>query len=229
MKQKLLQLIIFIAPVYFFSCTTIAPITNQYEKAGTLKKGNVELAGNFTSYSVAGGGGSESVNNNFGLRAGYGVSDKVDIKFRYERLKPSEAIEENGNTVSYFSVIPKIALVPNKLSLLIPFSHYSTKAEKGSGYDEDYDFNSIAPQLIYTLTNKKNTADVSFGLKADYLFSDGSGGVLFGATIGGGFSSDLNKWAIRPEVGILSIGGGASFFSYGIGAQFILPTKKNKQ
>lgn len=76
------------------------------------------------------------------------------------------------------------------------------------------------------MTNKKNTADVSFGLKADYLFSDGGGSALFGATVGAGFSSDLNKWAIRPEVGILSFGGGVSFLSYGIGIQFILPNQK---
>ena len=226
MKQRFTQLLLLFTPLYFFSCANVAPVTNQYEKAGTLKKGNVELTGNFTGYNVVGVGGSESINNNFGFRAGYGVSDKVDIKFRYERLKPSGGLEDSPEGVNYFSIIPKIALIPDKLSLLIPFSYYSSKQEKTADY-EVYDFNSIAPQLIYTLTNKKNTTDLSFGIKADCLFAEGGGGVLFGATVGGGFSSNLNKWAIRPEVGILSFGGGASFFSYGIGFQFIV-LKKTK-
>lgn len=81
MKPKITQLLFLIAPIYFYSCSSVAPITNHYERAATLKKGNVELAGNFTSYSVAGVDESESVNNNFGFRAGYGISDKVDIKF----------------------------------------------------------------------------------------------------------------------------------------------------
>src|SRR5687768_10798215 len=224
MRRRIIELLTLMAPVCFYSCANVAPVTNQYEKAATLKRGNIELAGNFTAYTIAGYGGTNSVNNNYGFRAGYGLSDKVDIKLRYERLKPSGTIEDSPESVRYFSIIPKIALVPNKLSLLIPISYYSSDVEKTADYGV-YDFNSIAPQIIYTITNKKNTADLSFGLKADCLFAEGGGGVLFGATIGGGFSSDLEKWAIRPEVGLLSFGGGASFLSYGVGLQFILPKK----
>src|SRR6187397_2950944 len=74
---------------FFFSCA-FAPVNNQYEKAATLKQGNFELSGSFSEYSDGGVGGTESTNRNFGFRAGYGVSDKFDLKLRYERLMPSD-------------------------------------------------------------------------------------------------------------------------------------------
>jgi hypothetical protein len=227
MKRKLS--ILWLSALFFLtSCGTISPIINQYEKAGTLKKGNYEILGSFTGYSVAGEGGSASINNNFGFRAGYGISDKVDIKLRYERLKPSTDMDyENSNSVDYFSLIPKFSLIPDKLSLLVPLSRYAAKAEKdpqGEEIEEAYSFNSISPQLIYTFTNARNTIDLTPGVKMDFLFAGDGGGVLFGATLGAGFSNDLDKWAIRPEVGVLSMGP-AAFVSYGIALQVTMPRR----
>ena len=232
MKRLQSIYIISLFSFFFFSCA-FAPVNNQYEKAATLKQGNIELAGSFTGYGAGGGGGTESTNNNFGFRVGYGISDKLDLKFRYERLIPrdglvGEDIFDEGNItgVNYFSIIPKFALIPEKLSLLIPLSHYSF-TEDLDGKESNGSMNSIAPQIIYTLTNIKNKSDFSFGLKADCLLNnDGGGGVLLGTTLGAGFSSDLSKWAIRPEVGAMFIGGGA-YLSYGIGLQFIV--LKNKK
>jgi hypothetical protein len=110
-------------------------------------------------------------------------------------------------------------------------SHYTAKAQKdpyGEVIEEAYSFNSIAPQLIYTFTNEKNTIDLSPGLKADILIAGDGGGVLFGATLGAGFSSNLNKWAIRPEVGALSLGAGA-FVSYGVGLQLMLSKRRETE
>jgi hypothetical protein len=52
---------------FVYSCV-FATVNNQYEKAGTLKKGNLELSGNYTRYSASGGGGTESTNNTMGFR-----------------------------------------------------------------------------------------------------------------------------------------------------------------
>ena len=227
MKQKLIYLLLLTVPEFFLSCTLVAPVTNQYEKAATLKKGNTELMGHFTAYGGSGNGESEAINNNFGFRFGYGLSDKVDLKFRYERLVPSDNIDDEARGANYFSLIPKFSLVPDKFSLLVPISHYSAKRnDVVNGEDDfDYSFSSAAPHLIYTFTGAKNKTDFSLGLKADILFTGDVGSVLLGATAGAGLSSDLNKWAIRPEVGILSIGGGA-FLSYGVGLQFLLSKKR---
>jgi hypothetical protein len=209
----------------FMASCSFVPVTNHYEKAATLKKGGLEFSGNFTGNGITGGGEAENINNNYGFRAGVGVSDRMDLKVRYEKLSPSKSMKEDFKGASYISVIPKFALVPNKLSLLVPVSHYSYK-ELWDGEETKNTLNSIAPQVIYTLTNQKNKIDFTMGLKGDFLFGGDGGGVIFGATAGAGFSSDLDKWAIRPEVGASFLGGGA-FLSYGVGLQLLIPRKKN--
>jgi len=223
-----LNICVFIfSSISFLSCA-FAPVNNQYEKAASLKRGNIELSGSFSNYSGGGVGGFENTNRNFGGRFGYGVTDKFDLKFRYEKLMPTDGFkgtdvfdEEEIKSVNYFGVIPKFALVPQKLSLLVPISHYGFK-EDINGKETKAVLNSIAPQILYTTTSRNNTTDFSVGFKADCLFTDdGGAGVLLGTTLGAGFSSDLDKWAIRPELGALFIAGGA-FVSYGIGVQFML-------
>jgi hypothetical protein len=232
MKLSLSVLVVLISSILFFSCA-FAPINNQYEKARTLKEGNAEFSGSFTGYGIAGAGGSLGTNNNFGLRAGYGLTDKFDIKLRYEHLITTDNFAEEFSDgevkgTNYYSIVPKFSLVTDKLSLLIPLSHYSYKEEIDEK-ENKASLNSIAPQILYTITNSKNKIDFSFGMKADYLFgNDGGGGVLFGTTVGAGFSSDLNKWAIRPEVGAMFTGGAAAFVGYGVGFQFLLNKKKGK-
>ena len=221
--------IFIISSISFLSCA-FAPVNNQYEKAATLQKGNMELSGSYSSYSAS---GSENTNRNFGGRFGYGVTDKFDLKLRYERLMPTDGLkgtdvfdEGQIKRVNYFAIIPKFSLVPQTLSLLVPISHYGFK-EEVDGKENKGVLNSIAPQILYTTTNKKNRTDFSVGFKADCLFNDeGGAGVLLGTTLGAGFSSDLDKWAIRPEVGALFIAGGA-FVSYGVGVQFMLQKKSN--
>lgn len=231
MKPFLNFCFLIITSVFFSSCA-FAPVNNQSEKAATLKKGNFELAGSFSNYSGGGAGGFENTNNNFGARFGYGVTDRFDLKIRYEKLIPTDGFRGSGvfdegdiTRVNYFGVLPKFALVPQKLSLLVPVSHYGFK-EQIEGKEKNGALNSIAPQILYTATSRKNKTDFSFGFKADCLFNDeGGAGVLLGTTLGAGFSSDLDKWAVRPEVGALFIAGGA-FVSYGIGVQYMFLIKR---
>lgn len=212
-----------------FSCSFV-PVNNQYEKAGTLKKGNLELNGNFTGNRVTVHGDAAGVNNNVGFRVGYGISDKFDLKLRYERLMPVKGIDDEFKGASYYSIVPKFSMVPGKLALLVPLSHYTYK-ENLDGTETKEILNSIAPQFLYTLTGVKKKTDLTFGLKADFLFGgdgegDGGGAVIPGLTIGAGFSNNLDKWAVRPELGASFLGGGA-FLNYGIGLQFII-SGKNK-
>lgn len=228
MKSLQTILIINVFSLCFVSCAFV-PINNQYEKAGMLKKGNIELSGNVTGNSITGGGESEIINKNVGIRAGYGISDKFDLKIRYERLIPTKANEVEFSGSNYFSIVPKISLIPDRLSLLIPLSRYTFKDEFSDTKRKE-SLNSIAPQILYTITGAKKKNDLTFGFKTDFLFGgggeDGGGAaVIPGLTIGAGFSSDLSKWAIRPEIGASFLGGGA-FLNYGIGLQLIIPGKK---
>lgn len=219
-----------VASLPFFSCVTVAPVNAGYEKAGTLGKGNVELSGNYTHYIVSSEGESEAINNNYGFKAGYGLSDKFDVKLRYEKLMPVDQEEGSKFRANYVSVIPKISLTDRKLSFLMPISRYNLKDEDPDGTKvKDHSY-SIAPQLIRTFTSKTNQADFSIGLKGDYIIhsgEDAENDFLLGFNLGAGFSSNLDKWAIRPEVGYLfKPGDGIGFWNMGVGVQFMLPTGK---
>ncbi len=228
MKSFKTILIVALYSTGMFSCAFV-PVNNQYEKAGTLKKGNMELSGNFSRNSISGDGGSEGINNNIGFRVGYGVSDKFDLKIRYERLMPTRKNEEDFSGANYFSIVPKIALIPDQMSLLMPLSFYTFKNQFNDASTNE-SLTSFAPQILYTITGAKKKSDFTFGLKADFLFGgggdDNNGAALIpGLTLGAGFSSDLNKWAIRPEIGASFLGAGA-FINYGIGLQVIISGKK---
>jgi hypothetical protein len=227
MKKNLLLAAAAIPALFLISCATVAPVNTSYERAATLGKGGLELAGSYTHYSFSGDGESAATNNNFGGKVGYGISDKMDLKLRYEKLVPV-GLDDSKFKANYISVIPKYSIVNKKFAFLLPLSRYNFKEESEAGETfKDHNY-SIAPQFIGTFTNKSNQADLSFSLKGDLIIgSEGSNEFLMGFSGGAGISSNLDKWAIRPEVGYLfKPGESGGFWNMGVGLQVILPTTK---
>jgi hypothetical protein len=206
-------LTIAIISLVFGSC--VSPINMTQDRAKTLGKNNLEAAGSYTQYSTKGDNSTSVSNNNYGARFGYGLSDNVDLKIRYERLVSAS---EYGGAGNYLSIFPKVNLVKEKLSLIVPVSSYFDTFifDEGSRY-------SIAPEFLGTLTFGK-TADITGMVKGDYFFSSGSNNDDFyvGFKIGFGISSDLDQWAIRPEVGhMFSVNEKGQIWSYGVGVVYI--------
>ena len=215
-----------IAGFYLYSCTTVAPVHATYEKAATLGKGDLELSGHYTNYRWEG----ETTNNNIGFKAGIGISENADIKIRYEKLMLPDEAQESDIKINYMSVIPKFSLVPDKLSIFLPVSMYSSlsKDENRSSTSKSY---SVAAHLIRTFTSPSRKVDFSPSMNIEYLVNVGNrnekseGYFLMGLNLGAGLSTNLDRWAIRPEVGFLYnpafIEG---YWNFGVGLQFILPT-----
>lgn len=225
MRYNTPQLLLFPALVCISSCVSVAPVNNHFEKAGTLQKGNVELSGHFTSYSARVEGESEAANDNVGFRFGYGISDKFDLKLRYERLIPAISSDEFKGA-NYLSVVPKFSLKKNKIAFLLPLSYYFYKITDEEGVTAKEHVYSVAPHFLFTHTNKSNQIDLTGGVKGDFVFNGGSD-FLLGASVGAGFSKDLSKWAIRPEIGFQFFPGDeGSYMNYGLGFQWIIPSKK---
>ncbi|ANE50748.1 hypothetical protein [Flavisolibacter tropicus] len=211
------------------SCGVI-PLNNQFEKAGTLKEGNIELGGNISRYEYM-PSLSEDLSpdepsgfQSLGARIGIGLTDKADLKFRYERQVIAYSGEKSR--MNFFSIVPKFAIKEKEFSFLIPFSVYSLKDTYDSKPYTSNTF-SIAPQLLYTFTSPKNKSDLTFGFKGEVEFGEETiiPILLFGGSVGAGFSSDLSKWAIRPEIGATFIGGFLDW-SYGVGFQYTIPKRK---
>ena len=233
MKKINLLSAICLPTILFYSCVTVAPVHNNYENAAALGKNNIELSGNYSHYIGTGEGQSEDLNDNYGFKVGYGIASNFDLKLRYERLIPATQEPDEKLKVNYFSVIPKFSW-NNKHAFLMPVSMYGLKNSRTGGATITNKTYSIAPQFIETFRSQKNTSDLSLGIRSDILFNtddESSTDVLLGLNIGAGFSSDLSKWAIRPEVGYLfKPGESGSIWSMGVAFQFIIPhSKKSKQ
>jgi hypothetical protein len=180
--------------------------------------------GSYTYYTGSEGG----ISSNFGFRAGLGLSEKTDLKFRYEYMSglPEEFLDEDffyskGN---YFSLIPKFSLGKGNMALLTPLSLYQLKLD-GSGASGNSSVFSLGPTFLYTFDLNPNKIDFTAGARSEVFFGVGSF-AFFGLSAGAGFSSDLSKWAIRPEIGYLAGMGGGGIFNIGIATQFYLNRKK---
>ncbi len=168
-----------------------------------------------------------TTNNNFGFRLGYGLTERFDLKLRYEKMAFTRHFDGRLRTAQYFSITPKFAVIPGHFSVFIPIGRYYANYESdNSKYSQR--IGSVSPYLMYSMTSKNQKFDLSAHVKSDFIYefdTDAESNLYLGAGLGVGFSKDLRKWAIRPEVGISSDGSG-TYWNYGIGLQFILPTRR---
>ena len=101
----------------------------------------------------------------------------------------------------------KFGVPSGKVALHVPLGVYAQGT--GSG------LLILQPRLLMTHTFRGNKVDLTGSASAGFV-AGARGGALLGLTLGMGFSSYLDRWAIRPEVGINSAGGhagiGLSYF-----------------
>ncbi len=212
-------LLFFLALPVFLSTACFAPINSVYEDACMLKKGQVELQGNASMYSFPFAAFEEDIsfitNYNYGGMVGFGVSDKVNLRLRYEHLYWKWWNEDFGDIFGddienvpgwhYAEASAKFGLIPDRLAISTPLGIYLVDGEHLFVFD---------PRLIYTFRPSDNFS-LSIVPKAHIFFGEGGAFAMPGLSLGFGLSSDLNKWAIRPEVGFdfyFYLGAGFSYY-----------------
>ncbi len=199
--------ILLVAAALMSGC--VAPINLTYESARTLGKGQVDIQGNYSSYSAEG----TSANTNYGLKIGYGVSDNHTMKLRYERLNEAPRIRQSSlfeyaaRSYDYIELENKFRFRNSDIALAIPMAYYS------------FGIFVIDPRVYFTIPNKSNTFELSIIPKAHIFFGE-SVGLMPGISLGFGLSSDLDRWALRPELGY------DGYLSVGVGLTFNLSSKK---
>lgn len=232
MRKRDLSVLTVLTCLMMTSCVSVTPVLNSYEKAATLGSGNAEAVVSYTGYNTTAYERSAHSHNNYGFRAGYGLSDRFDLKVRYERFTSVMQQGQQAPATNYFSIIPKVSLAPRYLSLSLPLSRYAyTEILDGKAYSREV--NSIASQLHFTYTVPSNKVDLTGGLKADFVYGkrgwETAHDLLLSTSIGAGFSNNVDKWALRPEVGFLySAAHATTYVSYGVGVQYTLFSKRNR-
>tara|TARA_B100000809_G_scaffold266716_1_gene330948 strand:- start:2430 stop:3068 length:639 start_codon:yes stop_codon:yes gene_type:complete len=198
----------------------VAPINTTFESAKLLNKGGIELQGSYSKYRfIEDVEESISANANYGVAIGYGVSDRYSIKLRYEKVNSSFGnldIDEGEEGLSdafdynYIEFTNKFSLWEDRIAFSIPISAYLNDIQS---------FYQIDPRFFFTF-GQGDHFDFTIIPKAHFIFFDGDTYVTPALSLGIGLSSDLSKWAIRPEVGF------DSYFVYGIGFSYYLNNKE---
>jgi hypothetical protein len=128
-------------------------------------------------------GESSKLQDEWGLQLATGVHERIDLRARYVYVE--------GIHVLGFG--PKLGLVRDKVALHLPV---------GFAFGEDVDSGEswqIHPTLLLTAPVNRHV-ELNASAKALIPFSDGD--TLAAFNVGAGFG-DLDRWAIRPEIGFM--------------------------
>lgn len=202
------------AALFLGGCIT--PVNLNFESASMLETGGVEMQGSASTYHAASGANTA---NNAGFKLGYGISESYNLKFRYEllMLEPyhydNNAGRNNGNSAfvfdqsyHYLEIDQKIRL-SNNLAVSVPVGVYLG----------GWPVFSIDPRMYCTFS-RSDQFELNLVPKCHLLlYAGGFPGIMPALSMGLGFSKDLKRWAIRPEIGY------DRFLSFGIGFSYYLP------
>ena len=221
---------IFFVSLALFLTGCFAPLNLTYDSARMLDEGKIELQGSYSRYIAVSDSAVQTanLNNNFGFALGYGVGQKYTIKFRYERMNMTPEFNEifqndDGENIlgelssmNYFEIENKILLKDGILALGLPVGIYSygkISADQQGGLG----WLSFDPRLYITMFGTSDNFELTLIPKIHVMVAGFGGIAVFpGISVGMGLSSDLDKWAVRPEIGY------DRFLSFGVGVNFNL-------
>ena len=182
----------------FSSITQITMLT--FEGAKTLEPAQFEIGVMTNPLYVFCCGDTDKFLNRYGTFGRVGVHPNIDLKISYSRMY-WEKWKDGMNLIQFG---PKFSTNNGRIGFSLPFGIFFEKNEYYSEYGvEKYDtFYGLSPRLILNAVNKR-VFELNLNPAGEFLFDKGAeGSVLYGMDIGMGFSSNFDKWSIRPEGGI---------------------------
>ncbi len=171
------------------------PVNLNYESSKMLEKGDFDVQGNGSLY-ISPDDQLDMEQVNFGLKCGMGITDKFNLKLRTEGL-----FSVNGDGFVFIEIDNKLKL-SEMTALSLPLGVYTSFDGASLQFDPRFYFTPIqTDKFDLTFIPKCHI----YGFDLDEIYP--------GISIGAGFSSDFNKWVIRPEIGYdrLSLSAGISF------------------
>lgn len=175
--------------VFLAGCA--APFSDL-QSAKLAGKGKVEATPSFSSISFD-DEESRHVQDHLGLQAAYGVSDMADFRLRFEHIVLDKDDEDPFNVIGFG---PKIRVVKDVVALNLPFGF---ALHDGTDVSDTWSFH---PTLLFTPL-RTSTFEINTSGKALIPLNSENSEVLIAFNLGAGLSTNIEKWAIRPELGIL--------------------------
>ncbi|MBL7848650.1 MAG: hypothetical protein JNL40_14360 [Cyclobacteriaceae bacterium] len=216
-KKIGLGLVLMMAMSTLFRC---APIASEMQSARLAGKGQVEVTPQYSEihFRQVSAMPDESKNTEvkghlLGLQAAYGVTNTMDMRLRVEQIR------FRGNTQYVFSVGPKFSLVRDRIALFVPIWFVDAKPAQ------------TQPTLVFTLPVIRNKVEFNPSAKTIISVSgyDPMNGLMIAFNAGFAISTDLSRWALRPEYSVVyDIKGGNRLGSFSLGLSLNLNTILHK-
>jgi hypothetical protein len=186
------------------------PPFSELQSARTLSPGRTEITVHGTGVTSRFEGESAAEQMEFGVLAGYGVTDAIELRARYISVSP----EDGDQSINVLGFGPKVRLARDRAALFMPV---------GFAFGGDVnasDTFQFHPTLLLTLPVNRHV-EINGSTKALVPLSGGSD-VLAAVNLGLGLSSNLERWAIRPEFGVLfNPGESGTYRQFSLGFSFL--------
>jgi hypothetical protein len=172
----------------------VAPFS-EMQGARLVGPGNAEITPSYSYVRVSGDGEAEKAQDDFALQLAVGVHERVDLRGRYELIR----LSGEGLDYTTFHAVgfgPKIAIVPGRVAFYAPF---------GLGFGgalETSESLQFQPTALFTIP-VSSQVEINPSAKAQIWLNNDETDDLLAFNIGLGLGPDLDRWAIRPEVGML--------------------------
>lgn len=189
-----------------------AQVLSNLQSARMANKNHFELTPMFSTVDAVDHDKTIHLQNEFGLHAEIGLSEKISICVRPELI--SSEGSDYYSTTFFIGLGPKISLMENNIAISLPV---------GTGINDDF-MNEweFHPALLLTYPAIRKKLDITLSPK--YLLSFCKDCNDFVAiNIGLAISNDLSKWSVCPEYGqLFDFGekGHTGQFSIGISKTF---------
>jgi large exoprotein involved in heme utilization and adhesion len=195
-----LPLALFLAGLMGLLSGCAAPFADL-QGARLAGRGNLEVTGSFSTVHYSANSQSDEVQREYTVQLAAGTGDHTDWRFRYTRVGPPGG--SGGGGINVFGAGPKFANASQRFAVALPVG-FAVGQDISVG--DTFQFH---PTMFFTFPSGR-TFEVNLSGKALVPLSGGSTG--FAANLGFGLSSDLDRWALRPEIGVLTYPAGEGYF-----------------
>jgi len=176
--------LIIIIGVLVYSC---APVFSDLQSAKLAGKGNLEVTPGFTTASFSGDGETSHIQDHYGFQVGYGLSRKLDLRARFENIR----LDDNSGSANIFGIGPKFSFLEDRIAGFVPIGF-------AFGGDVDgIDEFEVQPTLLFTLP-VGNYIEINPSIKGII-----SSEFYMAFNLGLGLSTNLDRYVLRPEYGML--------------------------
>jgi hypothetical protein len=207
------------APILAAALPACAPVFSDLQSAKLVDKGRVELTPSASRVGFSNDDDDESghVQNDFGVQVGVGLHEAVELRGRYEHVK----VAGDGPSFEVVGFGPKIRLVRDRLALYVPVGRAFGGPDDSDLVNSDLSETwAVHPTLLFTVPAHR-TVEVNASAKYLVPLKGKGGDNLVAFNLGLGLGPNLERWAIRPEAGILlSPGESGHFYHLSLGLSF---------